>query len=92
MVTIKNKKGREITLLTPREKGKKYAHELGSNHAFTNLGEVKTDESGNPKNLTKEQRAYRAGYLDSRKDIGKAAQAVKKKGQKKPGRKRQKKD
>lgn len=78
-VTIKSKKGKDITLLSPREKGNKYADELSRNIRYTNDGRYKADKDGVVSSLTESQRAYRSGYLDARKDIGKAYSAMKKK-------------
>ena len=60
-VKVKTKSGREITLLNPSEKAGKYAAELKANFSGS-TGET----------LTKNQRAYRSGYLDARKDSAKA--------------------
>lgn len=79
---ISNEDGEVRTLLTPAGKGAKYAKELKENKQFTNDGAVKKHLSGKyegkEKRLTKEQKAYRAGYLDSRKDSAKAFNAKKK--------------
>lgn len=75
---FKRKDGKEITLLSPKGKGKKYAAELRTGMHFRNDGEYKPDKNGEI-GLTKEQRAYRSGYLDARKDIGKAFEARNKK-------------
>lgn len=64
---------RKYTYLSPKMKGRKYAAELKANKRATNDGVVKKDKYGNVLTLSKEQRSYRAGYLDARKDIGKAA-------------------
>lgn len=66
-VIVKNKKGKDVTLLSPKEKGHKYASELRNDYRFTNDMAVK--QVG----LSDKERAYRAGYLQARKDIGKAA-------------------
>ncbi len=76
---IKTKKGKSITLLTPKEKGEKYADELRNNIRYTNDGKYKADKDGVVDSLNKSQRAYRSGYLDARKDIGKAYAYSKKK-------------
>ncbi len=73
--TFTNKKGRIITLLTPKEKGEKYAKELGTGARFTNDNAVKQNKDGSSVLLSEQGKAYRAGYLDARKDIGKAYQA-----------------
>ncbi|MBE5732723.1 MAG: hypothetical protein E7353_06780 [Clostridiales bacterium] len=80
MKTVKNKKGKMVTLLNPSEKGAKFADELRNGVKLTNKGELKWDSaSGKPERLTKEQRSYRAGYLDARKDSANAFKATKKK-------------
>ncbi len=66
--------GSSRTLLTPAGKGEKYAAELRNNQAYTNDFELKKD------GLTKQQRAYRGGYLDAMKDSAKAFNAKKKGG------------
>ena len=74
----KTKKGKDITLLTPSEKGAKFAHELRTGERVTNAGEQKLDENGKPIKIGKktardlQARAYRAGYLDAQKDSAKA--------------------
>ena len=67
-VIVKNKKGKEIVLLNPSEKWRKYASELRSNTRKTNSGFPKTDKYGLNQELTKEQRSYRAGYLSAQSD------------------------
>ncbi len=74
-VIVRNPRtGRVNTLLSPKEKGKKYASELRTGASLTNDGEFKRNKDGSYRGLTKVQRAYRGGYLDARKDIGKARQ------------------
>ncbi len=68
MRKFKTKRGKEVTLLNPAEKGRKYASELKNGQRYTNQGELKVDKDSNPMSLSREQRAYRSGYLDSRKD------------------------
>lgn len=64
-------------LLTPRQKGRKFAHELKTGVHYTNEGRVKLDKiSGQPIVLTKEQRAYRAAWLDCRRDSARARAAA----------------
>lgn len=69
---FKSKKGKIITLLNPSEKAKKFAVEIKNSKHYTNDRKVKRDKKGNPLKLTKAQKSYRAGYLDSRKDSSKA--------------------
>ena len=68
---VKTKKGKTITLLNPSEKARKYASELRTGMRYTNEGNYKPDKNGEI-GLTPESRAYRAGYLDARKDDAKA--------------------
>ena len=67
-VIVKSKRGKVVYLLNPSEKGNKYASELRSNCAKTNTLYPKKDKFGLNKELTKEQRAYRAGYLSAQRD------------------------
>lgn len=69
---VKNRNGRVITLLNPSEKGAKYASELRSGFPKTNDGRPKLDKNNSQSRLTKEQRAYRSGYLDAQRDSAKA--------------------
>lgn len=60
-------------LLNPAEKSKKYSVELKTKKAFTNTGEIKLDKkTGKQKKLSKNQLAWRSGYLACRSDSGKA--------------------
>ena len=65
-VIVRTRKGKQHALLNPAEKGKKFAAELTTNTSLTNFGEVKKY------GLTNEQRAFRSGYLEARKDSAKA--------------------
>ena len=65
--------------LSPKRKGKKAALELRTGKRFTNGKQPKRGKNGKQLTLTKTGRAYRAGYLDARKDIGQAAKAVRRK-------------
>ena len=67
-----SKNGKDVILLNPSEKGKKYAKELKDNIHLTNDFAGKKDEHGKSIELTKPSRAYRAGYLASRKDSANA--------------------
>ena len=60
-VTVKTKSGKTKVLLNPGEKARLYADELKANAS-----------SYNGQDLRKDQRAYRAGYLDARRDSAKA--------------------
>ncbi len=77
---VENRDGKKVTLLNPHEKGKKYAEEIKNGIRVTNDGEIKRNENGIPMELTKEGKAYRAGYLDARKDAANAYKASKKEG------------
>lgn len=72
MRKVVNRKGKTVTLLNPAEKGKKYAKELKDNIHLTNDFAIKKDEHGKSIALDKPSRAYRAGYLASRKDSANA--------------------
>lgn len=78
-VEIITKSNKIVTLLNPSEKGKKYSSELRNNIKLTNRFQPVVNENGVVQDLTKEQRAYRAGYLDARKDNAKCHNAKKKK-------------
>ena len=74
-------RNRKVTvLLNPAEKGRKFADEIKAKTKLTHRGQVKVDyKTGEIMELTKAERAYRAGYLDARKDSAKAYNANKKK-------------
>lgn len=71
-VKVVNRNGKTVTLLNPAEKGRKYAAEMRAGIHATNDRKVKRDGNGKAKRLTAKERAYRAGYLDARKDSAKA--------------------
>ena len=73
-VTVKNRKGKNVTLLNPSEKASKFAGELSTGIRKTNDGRYKADKNGDV-GLSKVQRAYRSGYLDARKDNASAWKA-----------------
>lgn len=75
VVTFKD--GTSTTLLTPSGKGAKYAAELAMGVKITNDGDFKHGVDGSEIVLTPEQRAYRAGFLDSQKESAKAYKAKK---------------
>lgn len=68
---ITDSDGEVKTLLTPTGKAAKYVAEIKSDTQYTNNGEIKLNRNGRPKRLNAEQKAYRAGYLDARKDSSK---------------------
>ena len=74
---VNEEDGRKFTALTPSGKGEKYAKELKDGKRITNSFSPKFDDEGKQMNLTKEQRAYRVGYLEARKDSAKAYNAKK---------------
>lgn len=76
MRKIVAKNGKDVILLNPAEKGKKYAKELKDNIHLTNDFAIKKDEHGNSIELNKPSRAYRAGYLASRKDSARAYKSL----------------
>lgn len=78
MRTITTKNGKKMTLLNPSEKGAKFAKELKRDVRMTKSGQFKTDENRKAIHLTKEQRAYRAGYLAHSKDSANCYKATKK--------------
>ena len=66
---IRTKKGKEIILMSPAAKGKKYAAKLSLGEKRMNDGRVKVDkDTKEPVKLTNTQAAYRSGYLDARRD------------------------
>lgn len=65
--------------LSPKQKGQKAAAELRSGKRVTNDGLPKLGKNGHQLKVTKTGKAYRAGYLDAREDIGKAANFLRKK-------------
>ena len=71
-VTVKNRKGKKVTLLNPSEKAGKFALEMAYGIKLTNDGEQKVNRKGQPKRLTDLNKAYRAGYLAHQKDSNKA--------------------
>ncbi|MDE5601360.1 MAG: hypothetical protein K2J16_02575 [Clostridia bacterium] len=73
--TITDSDGVTTTLLNPSGKAAKYSAELKNNQRYTNYGAVKKDKNGQAQRLTRKQRAYRAGYLQARKDSAKAYNA-----------------
>lgn len=67
-VPWRTKKGKDVVLLNPSEKAGKYALELRDKKRYTNGMIPKTDGSGKEMALTKEQAAFRSGYLQAQKD------------------------
>lgn len=72
MVELIGKSGKKVYLLNPSERGRKYAIEMRSKRALTNDGKRKYySRTGQKMYLTKEQMAFRAGYLQHQKDSSK---------------------
>lgn len=67
-IIVKNRKGNAVALLNPNQRGRKYATELKKGIRYTNMALPKVDKDGVVQQLTKGQRAYRAGYLQARQD------------------------
>ena len=65
--------------LSPKSKGRKAAYELRTGKRYTNNRKPKRGKNGKHLTVSKAGRAYRAGYLDARKDIGIATQFKRKK-------------
>lgn len=74
-VAVRNKRGEEVILLNPYEKGIKMYDELVNNVHITNDAKIKTDKNGKPRRLSDTQKAYRSGYLAAQKDARKAFRA-----------------
>ncbi len=70
-----NRTGEERTLLNPHGKYSKATTELQQGVRMTNTGEIKRNKDGAPLTLSKEQRAYRAGYRSAVIDQTKAYKA-----------------
>lgn len=80
VIVTNRKTGKNVTLLNPSEKGAKFAKELKTNVARKNDGVIKFNKkTGTVQTLSQEQRAFRAGYLASRKDSARAYKAKRKK-------------
>lgn len=71
-VVVKTRRGKEVTLLNPSEKGNKFANELRNNCKQTNDGHFKLNRHGQCIELNDAERAYRAGYLAAQKDSANA--------------------
>lgn len=74
---IETKNGKSVVLLNPSEKSMKYATELKTGVRMTNDGQIKSDANGEV-GLSKNQRAFRAGYLTARSDNAKVYKYKKK--------------
>ena len=63
-VVVKSKSGKNVTLLNPAEKGKKYAAELKAKVRCTNDHHIKRDKNGKKLGLSKGQaEAMKAGSM-----------------------------
>ena len=71
-VKVQSKKGKQIILLNPSEKARKFADELGNGVKQTNTGMIKFGKNGKPVKLTDTEKSFRSGYLQARKDSAKA--------------------
>ena len=71
-VKVRTKSGKTRTLLNPSEKAQKFAYELSYDVKATNEGKQIIKRNGNIQELTPEQKAYRAGYSQSRTDSSRA--------------------
>ena len=76
---VKRQNGTSVTLLNPSEKGRKYAAELRAGIHATNDHKIKRDKNGSPILLTDTEKAWRSGYLASRKDSANCWKAKQKK-------------
>ena len=76
-VNLTREDGTTFSLLNPSGKAAKYFVENQRGKLYTNAGELKKDKDNKPLTLTKEQKAYRSGYLDAQKDNAKAYKAKK---------------
>ena len=74
-IVVKNKKGKNVTLLNPAEKGRKFADELHNGIKLTNSGHLKYNRNGGYIKLTNTEKAFRSGYLQARKDGARAYKA-----------------
>ena len=77
--TGKNKKGKTVTLLNPKEKKQKFQKELKYDRKVTNDGSFKRDKNKKGIPLTESEKAYRHGYISATIDSGKAYYARKSK-------------
>ncbi len=80
-VKVTSRSGKTVTLLNPAEKGRKAAAELKAGIKCTNDHKVKRNADGSVQRLTKDERAWRAGYLAARSDSAKAWKSQQKKAQ-----------
>lgn len=71
-VVVRNRRGQDVILLNPSEKGTKMFDELQNDVHITNDGMIKTDKNGKPRRLSDTQKAYRSGYLQAQKDSRRA--------------------
>ena len=76
-VIVKSRRGRDVVLLNPSEKGNKYASELRDGIHKTNMHLPKTTRTGEIIGLSNTEKAWRSGYLAAQKDSAKAYKAKK---------------
>lgn len=79
MKKVQSKNGKEVYLLTPAEKKKKYQKELKDGFARTNKGGFKLNSNKKGIKLTQKQKDWRAGYIACSIDSGKAFHSKKNK-------------
>lgn len=75
---VKFKDGTDVTLRNPSGMGSKYAAELRDGVRYTNDGEIKVDDEGNPLGLSNTQKSWRGGWFAHAKASAKAFKARKK--------------
>lgn len=75
-VIVKNRRGKDVMLLNPREKGSKMFDELTNGVHLTNDGHIKFDKNGKPRRLSDTQKAYRSGFLAAQRESRKAFRAT----------------
>ena len=77
-VVVVGKKGQDVVLLNPQEKRNKFFVELTKGVKRTNSGSFKLKNKKAQK-LTKEERAYRVGYIQAQNDSARAYNSKKNK-------------
>lgn len=80
---VLNRSGKQVTLLNPNEKAKKFLGELKSKTKQTAQGVTKLDEKGKPIRLKEREIGYRVGYLAARQESARIFNSKKKKKNKK---------
>ena len=80
---VRNRSGKQVTLLNPSERGRKFLSELKTKTKQTVDGVTKVDEKGKPIRLKEREIGYRVGYLAAQKESAKIFNSKKKKKNKK---------